>query len=111
MDRNWIEHIDRMDKLRSGIYLRSYAQNNPLQQYVQEGFDMFEDMNQRIDREIAMFLLKVRLRPAKEPSKADAVKAAQAAQAAKVQEKHEEADKAANAAAEAPAKEAASEKA
>lgn len=63
IDRNWIEHIDRMDKLRSGIYLRSYAQNNPLQQYVQEGFDMFEEMNQRIDREIASFLLKVRLRP------------------------------------------------
>ena len=51
-----------MDKLRSGIYLRSYAQNNPLQQYVQEGFDMFEDMNKRIDREIAFFLLKVRIR-------------------------------------------------
>ena len=66
IDRNWIEHIDRMDKLRSGIYLRSYAPNNPLQQYVQEGFDMFEDMNQRIDREIAGFLLKVRLRPAPE---------------------------------------------
>lgn len=62
IDRNWIEHIDRMDKLRSGIYLRSYAQNNPLQQYVQEGFDMFEEMNRRIDREIAFFLLKVRIR-------------------------------------------------
>lgn len=62
IDRNWIEHIDRMDKLRSGIYLRSYAQNNPLQQYVQEGFDMFEDMNKRINREIAFFLLKVRIR-------------------------------------------------
>ena len=62
IDRNWIEHIDLMDKLRSGIYLRSYAQNNPLQQYVQEGFDMFEEMNRRIDREIAFFLLKVRIR-------------------------------------------------
>lgn len=62
IDRNWIEHIDRMDKLRGGIYLRSYAQNNPLQQYVQEGFDMFEEMNLRIDREIAFFLLKVRIR-------------------------------------------------
>lgn len=61
IDRNWIEHIDRMDKLRSGIYLRSYAQNNPLQQYVQEGFDMFEEMNQRIDREIVSFLLKIRI--------------------------------------------------
>ncbi len=62
IDRNWIAHIDRMDKLRSGIYLRSYAQNNPLQQYVQEGFDMFEEMNQRIDREITFFLMKVRIR-------------------------------------------------
>ena len=62
IDRNWINHIDMMDKLRSGIYLRSYAQNNPLQQYVQEGFDMFEEMNQRIDREITFFLLKVRIR-------------------------------------------------
>ena len=65
IDRNWIAHIDRMDKLRGGIYLRSYAQNNPLQQYVQEGFDMFEEMNARISREITFFLLKVRIR--KEP--------------------------------------------
>lgn len=78
IDRNWIEHIDRMDKLRSGIYLRSYAQNNPLQQYVQEGFDMFEEMNQRIDREIAMFLLKVRVRQDNQ-TKADQVRAAAAA--------------------------------
>ena len=65
IDRNWIAHIARMDKLRGGIYLRSYAQNNPLQQYVQEGFDMFEEMNARISREITFFLLKVRIR--KEP--------------------------------------------
>ena len=65
IDRNWIAHIDRMDKLRGGIYLRSYAQNNPLQQYVQEGFDMFEEMNARISSEITFFLLKVRIR--KEP--------------------------------------------
>ena len=65
IDRNWIAHIDRMDKLRGGIYLRSYAQNNPLQQYVQEGFNMFEEMNARISREITFFLLKVRIR--KEP--------------------------------------------
>ncbi|MBP3852978.1 MAG: preprotein translocase subunit SecA [Erysipelotrichaceae bacterium] len=62
IDRNWIQHIDLMDKLRGGIYLRSYAQNNPLQQYVEEGFQMFDEMNQRINREIAFFLLKVRIR-------------------------------------------------
>lgn len=62
IDRNWIQHIDMMDKLRGGIYLRSYAQNNPLQQYVEEGFQMFDDMNHRVNREIAFFLLKVRIR-------------------------------------------------
>ncbi len=72
IDRNWIEHIDLMDKLRSGIYLRSYAQNNPLQQYVQEGFEMFEEMNRRIDWEIASFLLKVRIRPVEENKQAPA---------------------------------------
>jgi preprotein translocase subunit SecA len=82
IDRNWIEHIDKMDKLRSGIYLRSYAQNNPLQQYVQEGFDMFEEMNQRIDREIAMFLLKVRIRQDKQ-NKVQQVKAQAEARKAK----------------------------
>ena len=61
IDRNWIQHIDQMDKLRGGIYLRSYAQNNPLQQYVEEGFAMFDEMNHRINREIAFFLLKVRV--------------------------------------------------
>lgn len=83
IDRNWIEHIDRMDKLRSGIYLRSYAQNNPLQQYVQEGFDMFEEMNQRIDREIAFFLLKVRIRRVT-TKKEEIVKKAKEAQKQKV---------------------------
>lgn len=60
IDRNWVAHIDLMEKLRAGIGLRSYAQNNPLQQYVQEGFDMFEEMNRRIDREIVSNLLKFR---------------------------------------------------
>lgn len=65
IDRNWIQHIDQMDKLRGGIYLRSYAQNNPLQQYVEEGFQMFDEMNHRINQEIAVFLLKVRIRQEK----------------------------------------------
>ena len=51
-----------MDNCVIVIYLRSYAQNNPLQQYVQEGINMFEEINQRIDREITFFLLKVRIR-------------------------------------------------
>ncbi|MCI8541490.1 MAG: preprotein translocase subunit SecA [Erysipelotrichaceae bacterium] len=61
IDRNWIEHIDMMDKLRGGIHLRSYAQNNPLQAYVSEGYEMFEEMMQRIAREVVFFALKVQI--------------------------------------------------
>lgn len=61
MDRNWIEHIDMMDKLRNGIHLRSYAQNNPLQAYIEEGYVMFEEMQGRIAREVVFFALKVQI--------------------------------------------------
>ena len=61
MDRNWIEHIDIMDKLRNGIHLRSYAQNNPLQAYIQEGYEMFEEMQARIAREVVFFAFKVQV--------------------------------------------------
>ena len=61
MDRNWIVHIDMMDKLRNGIHLRSYAQNNPLQAYIQEGYEMFEEMQARIAREVVFFALKVQV--------------------------------------------------
>ena len=61
MDRNWIEHIDMMDKLRNGIHLRSYAQNNPLQAYIQEVYEMFEEMQARIAREVVFFALKVQV--------------------------------------------------
>ena len=65
MDRNWVEHIDLMDKLRNGIHLRSYAQNNPLQAYIEEGYDMFEEMQLRIAREVVFFAMKVEIN--KEP--------------------------------------------
>ncbi|MFV0552504.1 MAG: preprotein translocase subunit SecA [Anaerorhabdus sp.] len=61
IDRAWINHIDIMSKLRDGIGLRSYAQSNPLQAYVQEGYEMFEDMMNRISQEIVAFCLNVRI--------------------------------------------------
>lgn len=71
MDRNWIEHIDMMSKLREGIHLRSYAQNNPLQAYVSEGYEMFEEMMERIARESVIYALNVRIqrRQEEEPVK------------------------------------------
>ena len=61
VDKNWTNHIDSMSKLRDGIHLRSYAQTNPLQAYVQEGYKMFEDMIESIADEVASSLLRVQI--------------------------------------------------
>ena len=44
IDRNWTKHIDTMARLREGIFLRSYANVNPLQDYVNEGYSLFREM-------------------------------------------------------------------
>ena len=61
IDRAWVEHIDTMSKLRDGIHLRSYAQSNPLQAYVAEGFELFEDMMARISQETVFYCLNVQI--------------------------------------------------
>lgn len=58
VDRNWIDHIDAMDQLRKGIGLRGYAQQDPVIAYKQEGFDMFEEMIERIQTITISRLLK-----------------------------------------------------
>lgn len=69
IDRAWSNHIDTMSKLRDGIGLRSYAQANPLQVYVQEGYSLFEDMMHTIAQEIVAFCMNVRVLPAEPASK------------------------------------------
>ena len=44
VDSKWIDHIDAMDQLKSGISLRAYGQHDPVVEYKFEGFDMFEEM-------------------------------------------------------------------
>lgn len=61
VDRSWQEHIDTMSKLREGIHLRSYAQNKPLQAYVEEGYSLFEDMLNRISEETVAFCLRMKV--------------------------------------------------
>ncbi|MBR5208059.1 MAG: preprotein translocase subunit SecA, partial [Erysipelotrichaceae bacterium] len=61
IDRAWVNHIDIMSKLREGIHLRSYAEGNPLQAYVSEGYALFEDMMARISQEIVNFCLNARV--------------------------------------------------
>lgn len=61
VDHSWQEHIDTMSKLREGIHLRSYAQNKPLQAYIEEGFNLFEDMLNRISQETVSFCLRMKI--------------------------------------------------
>lgn len=62
VDRKWTDHIDQMDQLRQGIGLRSYGQFNPLTEYQQEGFTLFEDMIGEIDYEVTRLLMKSQIR-------------------------------------------------
>jgi preprotein translocase subunit SecA len=61
VDRSWQEHIDTMSKLREGIHLRSYAQSKPLQAYVEEGYQLFEDMMNTIASEVLNFCMRMRI--------------------------------------------------
>ena len=62
IDMNWVNHIDLMDKLRNGIGLRSYAQENPLKAYVSEGYQMFEDMMANIANGVVNFCINLKIR-------------------------------------------------
>ena len=61
IDHNWTKHIDTMAHLREGIGLRSYAQTNPLQDYVNEGYDLFREMNDRIAVDTVYNFINVRI--------------------------------------------------
>ena len=62
IDEFWMDHINSMSLLREGIYLRGYAQEDPLRAYTTEGYQMFENLLSRIDREVSVFLIKAEIR-------------------------------------------------
>ncbi|MDR1788043.1 MAG: preprotein translocase subunit SecA [Treponema sp.] len=61
IDRKWLDHLENMEALREAVYLRHYAQKNPLTEYKVEGFQIFERMIDEIRQEIAsrMHLIRV----------------------------------------------------
>jgi preprotein translocase subunit SecA len=63
IDRKWLDHLENLESLREAVYLRSYAQKNPLTEYKLEGFDIFYKMLDEIRLEIAsrLFLVKVKV--------------------------------------------------
>ena len=62
VDSKWMDHIDMMDQLRQGIHLRAYGQINPLREYQQEGFAMFETMVEAIEDDVAKYIMKAEIR-------------------------------------------------
>ncbi len=61
VDRHWMDHIDAMDELRNGIRLRAYAQHDPVVEYRNEGYDMFNAMSDSIREDTARMMLTVKL--------------------------------------------------
>ncbi len=61
VDMKWMDHIDAMADLKQGIYLRSYAQHDPVVEYRIEGFDMFDQMIEAIREDTVKMLLTVRV--------------------------------------------------
>ena len=59
VDRKWVDHIDAMDDLMSGVGLRAYAQHNPVTEYKIEGSAMFEEMIESIREDTVRMLFRV----------------------------------------------------
>ena len=62
VDSQWMDHIDAMDELKRGIYLRGYGQRDPVVEYRLEGFEMFDAMIDTIREDTVkmLFLFKIR---------------------------------------------------
>ena len=61
IDNLWMDHLDAVDNLREGIGLRAYGQKDPLVEYKNEAFRMFETLMNGIDDEIAHRIFKIQI--------------------------------------------------
>ncbi len=68
IDRKWLDHLENMEALREAVYLRHYAQKNPLTEYKVEGFQIFDRMIDDIRQEIASRLHLIRIQVADDDS-------------------------------------------
>ncbi len=67
VDTKWMDHIDAMDELKHGIYLRSMGQKDPVVEYRFEGFAMFDEMIASIREDTVRMILTIRLNQQRQP--------------------------------------------
>jgi preprotein translocase subunit SecA len=77
IDEKWMDHLHELDSLKEGIHYRAYAQKDPLIEYKKEAFNLFSDLNERIDRDALYAMFHARIsgerRAAADLSRAQAV--------------------------------------
>jgi len=61
VDAKWMDHLDAMDQLRQGIYLRAYGQRDPLTEYKFEAYDMFNQMIEEIQQDTVRYIYRVNI--------------------------------------------------
>ncbi len=59
IDHLWIDHIDYIDDLREGVEIRAYGQKDPLVEFKNEAFSLFESLIDRIDEELSRRLFRI----------------------------------------------------
>ena len=78
VDEYWMDLIDAMDDLKQGIHLRSYGQHDPVVEYKQQGYEMFEATVNAIREETVRRMFMVRLAPTQEVKRQKVAKEVQA---------------------------------
>ena len=67
VDSKWMDHLDAMDQLRQGIYLRAYGQRNPLIEYKNEAFEAFQNMIYAIQYDTVSMMYRVKVQVVEKP--------------------------------------------
>ena len=61
VDKYWTQHIDNMYKFREGVNYMAYAQQDPLNAYINRGYELFEKMANNISLEVTMYTLNMKI--------------------------------------------------
>ena len=59
IDHLWMDHIDHIDDLREGVTLRAYGQRDPLVEFKNEAYNLFERLIDRVDEELSHRIFRI----------------------------------------------------